>query len=82
MVVRAQGSCVGHTFEQLKFMIDLVDDKSRIGVCLDTCHLFAAGAPMSVPKQGRGWSHSGSLCVQVAHWRRPGHLQPDRRRCA
>ena len=39
---------MGHTFEQLKFMIDLVDDKSRIGVCLDTCHLFAAGVPASV----------------------------------
>ena len=53
-VARAQGSSVGHTFEQLKFMIDLVDDKSRIGVCLDTCHLFAAGVPMTIPSWCKG----------------------------
>lgn len=41
----AQGNSVGHSFEQLRFMIDLVEDKTRIGVCLDTCHLFAAGVP-------------------------------------
>ncbi|MCW8816208.1 MAG: deoxyribonuclease IV [Chlorobium sp.] len=38
-----QGSNLGHTFEQLAFIIERVHDKSRIGVCLDTCHLFAAG---------------------------------------
>ena len=47
---------MGHTFEQLKFMIDLVDDKSRVGVCLDTCHLFAAGVPMSVLNKMEGYS--------------------------
>ena len=38
-----QGSNVGYRFEHLKTIIDLVDDKSRIGVCLDTCHTFVAG---------------------------------------
>ncbi|WP_294347140.1 deoxyribonuclease IV [Prosthecochloris sp.] len=38
-----QGSNLGHSFEQLAFIIDKVDNKERIGVCLDTCHLFAAG---------------------------------------
>jgi len=38
-----QGSNLGHTFEQLAFIIERVHDKSRVGVCLDTCHLFAAG---------------------------------------
>jgi deoxyribonuclease-4 len=38
-----QGSCLGCTFEQLGAMIRLVDDKSRVGVCVDTCHIFAAG---------------------------------------
>ena len=38
-----QGSWVGYKFEHLKFIIDNVDDKSRIGVCLDTCHTFTAG---------------------------------------
>jgi len=38
-----QGSSVGYRFEHIARIIELVEDKSRIGVCLDTCHLFAAG---------------------------------------
>jgi AP endonuclease-1 len=38
-----QGYSVGTTFEELRAIIDGVEAKSRVGVCLDTCHLFAAG---------------------------------------
>jgi deoxyribonuclease-4 len=38
-----QGSNLGFKFEHLKHIIDLVEDKSRIGVCIDTCHAFTAG---------------------------------------
>jgi len=38
-----QGSNLGYKFEHLASIIDSVDDKSRIGVCLDTCHTFTAG---------------------------------------
>lgn len=38
-----QGSNLGHSFEQLAQIIDRVEDKSRVGVCIDTCHMFAAG---------------------------------------
>ena len=38
-----QGSNLGFRFEHLAEIIDGVDDKSRVGVCLDTCHTFAAG---------------------------------------
>jgi deoxyribonuclease-4 len=38
-----QGSNLGYRFEQLAEIIDQVEDKSRVGVCLDTCHTFAAG---------------------------------------
>jgi len=38
-----QGSCVGCTFEELGRMIAAVDDKQRVGICFDTCHVFAAG---------------------------------------
>jgi len=38
-----QGSHVGYKFEHLKIIIDQVEDKNRIGVCLDTCHSFTAG---------------------------------------
>ena len=38
-----QGSNMGYHFEHLSGIIDLVDDKSRIGVCIDTCHTFTSG---------------------------------------
>lgn len=38
-----QGSNLGSEFWQLKYIIDRVEDKSRVGVCLDTCHTFTAG---------------------------------------
>jgi deoxyribonuclease-4 len=38
-----QGSNLGYKFEHLAAIIDKVEDKSRIGVCLDTCHTFTAG---------------------------------------
>jgi len=38
-----QGSNVGNEFWHLKYIIDRVKDKSRVGVCLDTCHTFTAG---------------------------------------
>ena len=38
-----QGSNLGYSFEHLAYMIDRVEDKSRVGVCIDTCHAFAAG---------------------------------------
>jgi deoxyribonuclease-4 len=41
-----QGSNLGYSFEQLAYMIDRVEDKKRIGVCMDTCHIFAAGYPI------------------------------------
>ncbi len=38
-----KGNEVGKTFEEVKFIIDLVDDKTRVGVCLDTCHINDGG---------------------------------------
>ncbi len=38
-----QGSNLGYRFEHLSYIIDRVEDKSRVGVCIDTCHAFAAG---------------------------------------
>ena len=42
-----QGSNLGYSFEQLKYIIDRIEDRSRIGVCIDTCHAFAAGYDLS-----------------------------------
>ena len=38
-----QGTTLGRTFEEIAAIIDGVEDKSRVGVCFDTCHTFAAG---------------------------------------
>jgi len=45
-----QGSNLGHKFEHLKFIIDNVEDKSRVGVCLDTCHTYTAGYDIKTEK--------------------------------
>ncbi|OIO71633.1 MAG: deoxyribonuclease IV [Zetaproteobacteria bacterium CG1_02_53_45] len=44
-----QGSNLGYRFEHLAAIIDAVEDKSRIGVCLDTCHTFTAGYDLRSP---------------------------------
>lgn len=38
-----QGTNLGYKFEHLAYIIDKIEDKSRIGVCIDTCHMFTAG---------------------------------------
>ena len=38
-----QGTNLGYQFEHLRTIIDNVDDKSRVGVCIDTCHAFTSG---------------------------------------
>jgi deoxyribonuclease IV len=38
-----QGTNLGHTFEQIKFIIDNIEDKERAGVCIDTAHSYSAG---------------------------------------
>lgn len=42
-----QGTNMGFEFEQLAEIIDQVEDKERVGVCIDTCHAFAAGYDIS-----------------------------------
>ena len=46
-----QGSNLGYRFEHLAEIIEQVDDKSRVGVCLDTCHTFSAGYDISSLEQ-------------------------------
>ena len=42
-----QGSNLGFAWEQIAHIIDKVEDKSRVGFCIDTCHTFAAGYDLS-----------------------------------
>lgn len=51
-----QGSNLGFRFEHLARIIEQIDDKSRIGVCVDTCHTFAAGYDLATPEgYARTW---------------------------
>ncbi len=45
-----QGSCLGFRFEHLAAMIDGAQEPDRLGVCFDTCHVFAAGYPFGTEK--------------------------------
>lgn len=54
-----QGSNLGYKFEQLAEIIDQVNDRSRVGVCLDTCHSYTAGYDIK--------THD-SYCATMAHF--------------
>lgn len=57
-----QGSCLGHQFSEIAEIIHLVERKDRLGVCLDTCHVFAAGMDIRT-REGydRMWSDFDAL---------------------
>lgn len=48
-----QGTGVGHRFEHLARVLREIDDPERVGVCLDTCHVFAAGYDLRTPRAYR-----------------------------
>jgi deoxyribonuclease IV len=52
-ITAGQGSALGHRFEHLAEIINHVHDPERLAVCLDTCHLFAAGYSLSPEKNYR-----------------------------
>ncbi len=45
-----QGTNLGYRFEHLKYIIDRVTDRKRVGVCIDTCHAFTSGYDLSTPE--------------------------------
>lgn len=66
-----QGNSIGGTFEELRDIIGMVKDKKRVGVCIDTCHIFAAGGNISE-----------SVTIEIRCYSRlryphPSHLQQD-----
>ena len=46
-LMAGQGTTLGRSFGQLRQMIEQVDDPSRVAICVDTCHAFAAGYDIS-----------------------------------
>lgn len=45
-----QGTNLGHNFGQIRYIIDRIEDKSRVGVCIDTCHTFTSGYDLITPE--------------------------------
>ena len=50
-VTAGQGTALGYRFEQIRKIIDLVEEKARMSVCIDTAHIFAAGYDIRDPKE-------------------------------
>lgn len=73
-----QGSNLGYKFEHLARIIEGIEDKSRIGVCIDTCHAFSAGYDLST-KEGydRTWKEFDEIIGR--HYLKGIHLNDDKR---
>src|ERR1041385_8295430 len=54
-----QGSCLGCTFAELGRVLQVIDDKRRVGICIDTCHVFAAG--YDIRTRDRSEEHTSTL---------------------
>jgi len=61
-----QGSNLGHTFEQVGFIIGKVEDKTRIGVCIDTCHAYTSGYNIKTPE---GFADTFNLFEKIVGFR-------------
>jgi deoxyribonuclease-4 len=60
-----QGSCLGAKFDHLAAIINGVRDPDRLGVCVDTCHIFAAGYPLDTPKNYKATIKELDLIVGI-----------------
>jgi deoxyribonuclease-4 len=61
------GSSIGRSFEELAAIVDTVADPGRVGVCLDTCHLFAAGHDI---RTADGYRTTMARCLRLLGSRR------------
>lgn len=76
-----QGSNLGYSFEQIARIIHGVEDKSRIGVCIDTCHAYSAGYDLATPGgYEQTWRDFDSIIG--AHYLKAIHLNDDKRELA
>ncbi|MGD0899998.1 MAG: deoxyribonuclease IV [Thermoguttaceae bacterium] len=75
-----QGTSLGWQFEQLAAMLDGAKDPDRLGVCFDTCHVFAAGYPLSTPAEYRATMRRFDKVVGLERIR-AFHLNDSLREC-
>lgn len=75
-----QGSNLGFAFEHLAHIIDKVEDKSRIGVCIDTCHAYSAGYDLASEE---GYRNTWKAFDEIigANYLRGMHINDDKREC-
>lgn len=73
-----QGTNLGHTFEQIAHIIDKVEDKSRVGVCLDTAHTLAAGYEIRTKE---GYDETFNLFEQIVgfHYLKGIHINDSKK---
>ena len=75
-----QGTCLGWRFEHLATILAAVHDPDRLGVCFDTCHVFAAGYPLGTAAQYRATMNRFDQIVGLAQIR-AFHLNDSVRDC-
>lgn len=64
-ITAGQGSNLGYRFEHLAWLIEHIEDSDHIGVCLDTCHMLAAGFPLVKPSEYRATMRSFDEIVGI-----------------
>ncbi len=67
-----QGTNLGHRFEHLQQILEGINDSERCGVCVDTCHIFAAGYPLGTQQEytttmAELIAHVGLNCIRAFH---------------
>ena len=62
-----QGSCLGHSFEHLAYLISQVDEPERLCVCLDTAHVFAAGHDLATTAETRKMFRDFDRVIGLKH---------------
>lgn len=75
-----QGSSIGHQFEQLAHIRSKVSHKKRIGVCLDTCHIFAAGYDFTTPAKYQAMIEAFDTIIGLEHLQAI-HLNDSKKGC-
>ncbi len=73
-----QGSNLGYKFEHLAHIIDKIEDKTRVGVCVDTCHSYSAGYDL---RDEAGYEKTWKDFDDIigAHYLKAIHLNDDKR---
>lgn len=73
-----QGSNLGYKFEHLAHIISKIEDKQRIGVCVDTCHAYSAGYDLASPEgYDKTWKDFDEIIGR--HYLKGIHLNDDKR---